>query len=242
MFKAFRSFNTNVKVFTGVAGALVGVQALSVYNPIYLENLKSVLVDNSIDPFPTKLSNYSMLGHGVRSVTFIGFKVYGAAIYVKDSDKSKVKSIVSERGFEKLEDVEESTELISKICDSVDFKVRICPVRNTDFNHLRDGFVKSILSNPLSKNNAAVGAGLDELRTLFKGFKGSVPKNHILLLQTDKGKLTFTYENTKTGEIKVLGTVNEPLVSKLLLISYLSSRKPLSEPLRKSCVEGIKNL
>ena len=51
----------------------------------------TITVDSSISPFPLTIQeakqanvhdDFQLLGHGVRSVTFVSFKVYGIGIYL----------------------------------------------------------------------------------------------------------------------------------------------------------------
>lgn len=224
-----------------------------------VQNEDSVNVDSAIDPFPrviipTTQSNvkeaYQLLGYGVRSVTFIGFKVYGIAIYTASKDSAKIKAVLGQYEQkeqkpikELLNDAEKSVEIVEKLIDNdVKFLIRILPVRNTDFGHLRDGFVKSILANKLTQNSKEiVNQGLEELRGVFLGFKGSVPKNHILWLEYNK-TLSLAYENTKLHKIKPMGVVDNAIVGKILVLAYLSGNKSLSEPLRRSSVDGFAGL
>lgn len=220
----------------GLTGGLVAFNALNVYHPIFLENVQTVIVDSAASPFPKAIDNFVLVGSGVRAVTFVGFKVYAAGLYLQKSASQEIKKLIKE-DFGSLK-AEESTEIVNKLWEITDYKVRISPVRNTDFSHLKDGFIKLILANPMAKKNEKVAEGLDQLRDVFNGHKGSVPKGHVLLLESNGGKLSITYKDPK-GTSKLLGTVQEPLVSKLLFECYLSSRKPLSDPLRKSCIEGF---
>lgn len=243
MFKQLRTQLNNRKLVYYAAGLGVSTLAVNLYHPVYLESINSVIVDKSLTPFPTSLKDYKLLGYGMRQVTFLGFNVYGIGIYFNTKDSNKIKSILSHYDLAKDLDDAKSVEIISQIIENTDFKIRISPVRNTDFTHLKDGFIKLILASPLKKNYGdKVNEGLDQLRDVFQPFRGSVPKNHVLLITTERGKLTITYENTKSGEIKVMGQVDEPAISKLLLLCYLSNAKPLSEALRKSCNEGWNNL
>lgn len=224
-----------------------------------------VSVDSSIDPFPTKLAkrdhdnlsdDYKLLGSGVRSVTFLGFKVYGIGIYISEGQNEKIKNLWNEKYLsmfetenhnlsELLNNSEFSVDLINRLIDNeIKFVIRISPVRNTDFGHLKDGLIKSILTNKIAKEyRDLVGEGLEELKSVFQGYKGSVAKNHLLWLEFENFKkiktLNISYENTSTHEIKKMGCVNNPLIGRILMLQYLSGKKPLSEPLRKSCVDGF---
>lgn len=214
-------------------------------------SLEGVTVDSSISPFPTEITSknstvsspHSLIASGVRSVTFVGFKVYGVGLYVSTKDEPKIATTVQQYvkkygrdASDLLNDKEISQEIVADISESVPFAIRITPVRNTDFGHLRDGFVKSILASPMAKTiREEVAEGIQQLRAVFLGFKGSVPKDHSMWVVSRDGKLTISYEE-KEGKFKELGTVNEPSIGKVLLVLYLSSVKPLSEPLRKDFV------
>lgn len=242
-----------------------GLTALTIGSMYYASNVihndsnvqdsaESVEVDSSVDPFPFDLkknenvdTDYELLGFGVRSVTFVGFKVYAVGVYIAKQDREKAKNIMSKYiGLDQhLHDPDQSTRIVNDLLENgVKFAVRICPVRNTDYNHMKDGFIKSILAHPKAKEfRDEVGQGLQELRTIFQLRKGTVPKNHVMLLQVlEGGKLNISYQNTSNGKCIDLGTVNEPLVSNLLLLQYLSGKKPLSAPLRDSCINGFLSL
>lgn len=248
MFRAYKNANVLAKAVGGGVGLLAMSQIVA--NQPYLNDLvNSVVVDKGISPFPKLINNFTMLGSGVRSVTFVGFKVYGVGIYYNKSEESTLVRILrqsissgSENGKDllkqQLDNDEDSVKLLDQLITNHQYLIRISPVRNTDFNHLKDGFIKSILAHPLTSDQEKVNQGLDELREVFKGHKGSVPKDHLLLLTVNKkGQLSFTYENTSTKQTIEMGTVNEPIIAKLLLIGYLGHKKPLSQPLRSDCNE-----
>ncbi|ODV80738.1 chalcone isomerase [Suhomyces tanzawaensis NRRL Y-17324] len=251
-----------------LAGALVYCQSTSVQLDTKIDGQllpeESVAVDSSIDPFPIKISadnqhvatDFTLVGHGVRSVTFVGFKVYGIGLYIADADIGLAKSVLGDQKFlasletenhqlkELLASPVASGLIVAKLLDSgVRFMVRISPVRNTDYGHLKDGLIKSILAHPLSKGQDTreiVGAGLEQLREVFKGRKGSVPKNHLMYLQMlSSGELKVTYTDPQKKTVAVLGDVEEPMIAQVLMLQYLSGKKPLSEPLRKSCIDEL---
>ncbi|CAH2354266.1 altered inheritance of mitochondria protein 18, mitochondrial [[Candida] railenensis] len=253
----FIGASTAVVTFSVFSNFNIRLEAPPVNSSITPEN--SISVDSSIDAFPISISpqnnknintSFDLLGAGVRSVTFLGLKVYGIGLYLSTEDIHKVKQVISATSEfnSALKDPEQSTEFISKLLDShTRFAVRICPVRNTDFTHLKDGLIKSILSHPLSKSGSPVkdevSRGLEQLRDVFQGKKGSVPKNHLLWIEVLKdGKVSISYEDTKNNKLRHLGEVEEPMVGKVLFLQYLSGKKPLSEPLRTSCNEGWSKL
>ncbi|KAI3402874.2 AIM18 [Candida oxycetoniae] len=253
-----------------------------------------VKVDDSISPFPTRIpkssnvsQNFALLGHGVRSVTFVSFKVYGIAIYIAESDIPQAReilrsyakahpsppspaptpsdtasSLVQSSLTESLANPVHSEEVVSLLLShNIRFLLRLSPVRNTDFNHLKDGLIKSILAHSTIKEASEekkqeLSKGLDELRDCFGKTRGSVPKDDLLVMeQLQNGELAIAYvghkkKKDKDGNeekekdknsliVRKMGIVHEPLVARTLLLSYLSGKKPLSDSLKKSCMDGL---
>ncbi|CDO92191.1 unnamed protein product [Kluyveromyces dobzhanskii CBS 2104] len=231
---------------------------------------KTIPVDKSIDPFPTQLSppefpistKYVMLGSGTRAVTFLSFKVYGLGIYTAVEDLGLIPKVLNSKYISTafvdsdptkshkenlkvaLDDPEISRVLITDLLDGgIRLVAKITPIRNTDFNHLKDGLIKSILGHPDSKKDEErLGKGLQQLRDAFSR-KGSVPKNNDLLLELQaNGHLQLSYFDRKTGESNQLGHVEETLIGKLLFTQYLSGPKPLSPSTKESVVSKIVTL
>ncbi|CEP22083.1 unnamed protein product [Cyberlindnera jadinii] len=259
--QSFRSSGT-ARVLLGASLATCG---LLISKPITLDDkikelTNSIAVDNAVDPFPINLkysTDYTVLGTGVRSVTFVSFKVYALGIYAAVQDLNKIPTVLDsnflssafidtdstkshrENVFKALNDKEKSKVLVSNLLDSnIRLVARITPIRNTDFNHLRDGLVKSILAAKVQ--DETLDKGLQQLKEAFLR-KGSVAKNSNLVLERlGDGQLQLYFENTKTGELETLGRVQEPIVSKVLFLQYLSGG--LSPSTRESCIEKISQL
>ncbi|KAK0208486.1 chalcone-flavanone isomerase-domain-containing protein [Desarmillaria ectypa] len=107
----------------------------------------------------------SLVGVGVRTVSFLGLKVYSVAFYA-DLNNPKLKITDSMTPDEKIE-------CIVRTCACV---IRIVPTRNTSFTHLRDAFVRAAgermvlgrKNGTLSEEEAVqVGLPLRKLKTLF---------------------------------------------------------------------------
>ncbi|KAI5963414.1 AIM18 [Candida theae] len=222
-------------------------------------------VDDSISAFPTVIPSaeyshepFELVGHGVRTVTFLGFKVYGIGIYINQHDIPQALEILKEFSINNpalpddegvihvakaiIDNPSESDQVAYDLLDNgVRFLARVCPVRNTDFNHMKDGLIKSILSGHKNVDTKQqLNQGLEELKSVFSGFRGSVPQNDLLVLEVLRtGELALSYVNQKSGEVKKMGVVGNPLIGKTLMWKYLSSTKPLSESLRKSCTTGF---
>lgn len=244
-------------VFATSAASFVAVSTIStslILNDKSSKSLEGVDVDSSIDPFPVVVSatkntlipsDFKLVASGVRSVTFLGFKVYGVGLYVAVKDETKIASTVREylkkhEGMsvgDLLDDKDISQQIVDDISQEAAYAVKITPVRNTDFGHLRDGLTKSILASPMAKAmRDLVGEGVEQLRQAFLGFRGSVPKNHTLWVVSDTKTVSIGYEGKKMSE---MGVISEPSIARVILVLYLSNAKPLSESLRKSFVSYV---
>ncbi|ODV83884.1 hypothetical protein CANARDRAFT_188530, partial [[Candida] arabinofermentans NRRL YB-2248] len=236
-----------------------------------------ISVDSSVDPFPKVINggdgdgdlktDFELLGYGIRTVTFLKMKVYALGIYIANEDKPIVEktqgtttttTTTTHQDHLKLalQDSKLSVLLIDNLLNSgVKLTARIVPVRNTDFNHLRDGLIKSIKSNPKYKelvndgfSDELLSSGLDELRSAFGKVKMTAYKNSQLYLELiENGKLRLSFKQYNVSLKKFensfeMGVVCEPLISKLLFLSYLSGDKPLSEPTRNQSIEGFINI
>jgi hypothetical protein len=264
----YSSVRSNLSKRSIVAGVLFTAPFLlahSSIHPITLDDKvcelnNTVQVDNDVDPFPTQVeysTKYDLLGFGTRSVTFLSFRVYALGIYAASQDLSKIPTVLDskflstafidtdpikshrENVLNALKDSTKSKILISNLLDSnIRLVARITPIRNTDFNHLRDGLVKSILAAKIKDED--LDQGLQELKEAFLR-KGSAPKNSNLILERlEDGQLQLYFENTKTGENVTLGKVKRPILSKVLFLQYLSGG--LSPSTRDSCIEKISQI
>ncbi|QEU62251.1 Aim46 [Kluyveromyces lactis] len=265
-------FRGMLALFVGIGTLAVSGLSTNLYNDqnVKEDPWKSVSVDKSIDPFPTELkasefpisTEYVMLGFGIRSVTFISFKVYGLGIYAAKEDLGLIPKVLdsnflstafidfdSSKSHKEnlktaLDNPETSRILINNLLDSgIRLVAKITPIRNTDFNHLKDGLVKSILGHPDSKKDEdRLTNGLQQLRDAFSR-KGSVPKNNDLLIELQaNGYLQVSYFDRKTGESTTMGQVKETLIGKLLFSQYLSGPKPLSPSTKDSVVSKLVTL
>lgn len=206
-------------------------------------------------------TQYTLVGLGMRTVTFIGIQVYLVGLYVATQDIARlqhylVKSvnpvattlIPSEKDMlrQRLMDPVEGEALWAELLQDAKLRsvIRISPVRDTDFHHLRDGFVRAIQGRSQRDSHQygdeAFGEAMKEFKGLFN--RGSVPKKkEMLLCRNESGALAVTYDKSsgKAPEREVLGTVADERLSKLLWLNYLAGSKVASEPARKNIVEGV---
>lgn len=211
------------------------------------------------DGATTPPTEYTLVGLGLRTVSFLGIQVYVVGYYVATSDivalqsalVKKVNPILAtmlvpgERDqlraalLDPAEGEETWRELLERGIPSRS-AFRVVPVRDTDFHHLRDGFVRAIQarSPPAGTATEGLGEAVGEFRALFN--RGSVPKRkELLLIRDGQGRLSIVYGDGRTGGRQLLGTVDDERISRALWLNYLAGKKVASEPARKSIVEGI---
>ncbi|RAL09929.1 Six-hairpin glycosidase [Aspergillus homomorphus CBS 101889] len=125
---------------------------------------------------------------------------------------------------------------------------RIVPVRNTDFTHMRDAFVRGISAraqkyNPLRGEYAdeAFGAAVKTFKALFGGGQTkNVPKGHtVLLVRNARGQLDALFQTEAGKPTRYMGRVADERVSRLVWMNYLAGKNVSSEPARESVVDGI---
>lgn len=202
---------------------------------------------------------YTLVGLGVRTVSFLGIQVYMVGYYVATPDIASIQSrlikhvnpiastlIPSERDELKrlLLDPEEGEKLWQEILKDVKPRslFRIVPVRDTDFHHLRDGLVRAILarsqSSPLEYGDEDFGKAMKDFRGLFN--RGKVPKRgELLMVRGGSGALSVAYDNGKSGVLEKIGSVHDERVSRALWLTYLAGSKVASDVARKNIVDGI---
>lgn len=221
------------------------------------------------DPLKAQLSlgsattEYTLVGLGVRTVTFVGLQVYVVGYYVATSDIAALQNAL----VKKVNPIAttlvpgEREQLRSRLLDHVEGEeiwnellakgiparsaFRVIPVRDTDFHHLRDGFVRAIqartpaLGSQTAAADESFGEAMRDFRAIFN--RGSVPKRkELLLVRDEKGKLAVSYDDgKKKGGRQLLGVVEDERISRALWLNYLAGKKVASEPARKSITEGI---
>lgn len=211
-------------------------------------------------PIDDGMVEYQLVGLGVRTVSFLGIQVYVVGLYIATEDiaavqKTLVRRISSvgstlvagekESLRAKLMDPEEGERIWGEVLRDAGVRslIRIVPTRNTDFHHLRDGWVRQITARaqtPLNKaeyQDESFGVAMQEFKALFN--RGSVPKQKELLLSRGRqGKLVVWYDDGK-GVPQRLGEVRDERVSRAVWLNYLAGKTVASEPARKSIVDGV---
>lgn len=205
-------------------------------------------------------TEYQLVGLGIRTVSFLGIQVYVVGMYIATDDIAALQEslvtkvalgastlVAGEKESLKklLYDPEEGERVWGDVLRDTGVRtlIRIVPTRNTDFHHLRDGWVRQITVRAQSQANKqeygeeSFGVSMGEFKKLFN--RGSVPKQKELLLSRDrKGKLAVWYDDGKNGAQR-LGEVVDERVSRAVWLNYLAGKTVASEGARKSIVEGV---
>ncbi|KAK6218615.1 chalcone-flavanone isomerase [Colletotrichum tabaci] len=202
---------------------------------------------------------YTLVGLGIRTVTFLGIQVYMVGHYVATADVAKLQHyltkkinpiattlVPSERDSlkAKLLDPVEGEETWSALLQEVGCRsaFRIVPVRDTDFPHLRDGFVRAITARSSVDKDAygdeAFGQAMKEFNRLFS--RGKVQKEkELLLCRDEKGALEVVFDDGRSFGRQTIGKVQDERVSRLLWLNWLAGRSVASEPARQSIIDGV---
>ncbi|KAK1981570.1 chalcone isomerase [Colletotrichum cereale] len=119
---------------------------------------------------------------------------------------------------------------------------RIVPVRDTDFPHLRDGFVRAITARSAADKAAygdeAFGEAMRDFKRLFN--RGKLQKERELLLCRDgAGALEVVLDDGGAAGRQTIGRIEDERVSRLLWLNWLAGKSVASEPARVSIVDGV---
>ncbi|KAF2433066.1 chalcone isomerase [Tothia fuscella] len=213
-------------------------------------------------------TEYTLLGLGIRTVSFLSIQVYVVGLYVQTSSlaslqKNLIQSVnpmasalipdEKDELKKRLLDGEESHKiwntLLTDANSQLNMAVRIVPTRSTDFGHLRDGWVRGITSKtqtlsstgPSEFADDSFGAALKEFKTLLAG-KGKAPTNSVIILKRDtEGVLTVLYQS-KDGVVNDFGRVQDERIGRLIWLGYLGGKSVSSEGARKGVVDGVMEL
>lgn len=210
---------------------------------------------------------FRLVGLGVRTVSFLRVRVYVAALYI-DEHKLQSHLAQSSSSDSQARSLEQS---IKELLDSgTSAVIRIVPVRNTDFNHLRDGFIralqnrlkKAIKQSRLEQDSPLESQFQQAIQQIKESFpRGSVPKGSpldLVVLPTSgsarpaRAALNFEYDGQVFGEVRASNTPADAktdkgvdagfTVARELVLAYFADEGEISTPFRKSVQEGLKQL
>ncbi|TFK23085.1 hypothetical protein FA15DRAFT_688054 [Coprinopsis marcescibilis] len=246
---ARRPFSTSASSSTrGLRSLLcaVGVGALAVsvsLGRVYLDSEQSS--DRITDPatsieFPkaisvqakTKIPPLQLVGLGVRTVSFLGIKVYSVGFY---ADLSNVNL--------KIPKDMDPEDKIREIVKNTDCVVRIVPTRSTSYTHLRDAFIRALQGRlVIAKKEGTLSeeqeqAAASPIRKLKSIFPNSPLAKHTPL---DMYLAAPVPGRPRALVFRDLGAIENDWVSTELVLHYFEGDGP-SPPLKKSVLDNLKD-
>lgn len=137
---------------------------------------------------------------------------------------------------------------------------RIVPTRNTDFLHLRDGWVRGITARAQKANlkakaaapvgeaaplgeyqDESFGSAMNDFKGLFGGGqRKNVPKGQTLvLMRSAHGELDALFQPDAAKPFRFMGRVSDERIGRLVWLNYLAGKNVSSEDARRSVVDGV---
>lgn len=183
-------------------------------------------------PSRVRLPPFQLVGLGVRTVSFLGIKVYSVAFY---ADLTNLKIPENLNPDEKIDYIISNTACV----------IRIIPTRNTSYSHLRDGFMRALqarMTNQLKDGSISTQEAEDAqspLRKLKSAFPSSPLRKgeplDILLLSPPKNP-----SEKRALVIRDLGSIESNWVSKQFVSVYFVG-DGISPPMKKTVVEFLQD-
>lgn len=210
---------------------------------------------------------YHLIGLGLRTVSFLSIKVYVVGLYVAASDLANLQAafvrqaaevpaastlVLSEK--DKLRDMlldpEKSEEVWNDFLQKSGVRsvMRVVPTRDTDFSHLRDGWVRALEGRANSSNkyvdpqDEKFGDSVGQFKTMFSGAgKPKVKHGRAILLERDAGGIlrAWLQNDSAPDGFDKLGEMSDERISRLIWLGYLGGKTVASQPARVNIVEGI---
>jgi Chalcone isomerase like len=221
---------------------------------------KTIHLSSVSDSPASDEQEYQLIGLGIRTVSFLSIQVYIVGLYIaalqerlmRVLDPVATTLVPGERSQLKdiLLDPERGEEIWNTILKDCHLRtaIRIVPTRNTDLQHLRDGFVRGITARTKhldaikaeSFSDEAFGAAVAQFKAIWGGgARKSVRKGETLLMTRDaKGRMAAWVEDQRGNSIR-LGAVEDERVSRLIWLGYLGGKTVSSEGARQSVVDGV---
>ncbi|CAO1625797.1 unnamed protein product [Parajaminaea phylloscopi] len=208
---------------------------------------------------------FVLIASGVRTVSFLRVQVYVAALYV---DEAALARFVASRHGSTGASTAGSAVTLEKIMieavgeGQVPAIIRIVPVRNTDFAHLRDGFTRAIQQRKKQwlqtrsggPPSGAEAEGVEEsLAESTQAFKACFPKSSlkkgqeldVVLYRPIEGEsrqgvnLALEQEGVVLGRVPYDTRSGDIDVARLLLGAYVAEKDPVSPVFKKAVAEKL---
>ncbi|MCJ1432250.1 Altered inheritance of mitochondria protein 18 mitochondrial [Xylographa pallens] len=205
---------------------------------------------------------YQLVGLGIRTVSFLSIQVYVVGLYIATSDIATLQARLvraaastetastlvageKEELRQALLDPLRSEELWDGVLKQGGIRsvLRIVPTRNTDFGHLRDGWVRGITARSQRPaggerfEDEGFGEAVGRFKALFG--RGGVGKGKALMLERMGDGVLGAWVEGEKGGWERMGEVRDERVGRLVWLGYLGGKKVASEAARQSVVDGV---
>ncbi|KAI5449889.1 Altered inheritance of mitochondria protein 18 mitochondrial [Naganishia albida] len=218
-----------------------------------VDNATSIQFPQTLRPLALSNTALSLVGLGVRTVSFLRVKVYSAAFYLEESALGALRGQAEWSSFtaDRLTKATATGEgelvgeaLMHKLLSQpINCAIRIVPTRKTDFGHLRDGFTRALQARQKKaakdgKLSAEEEERIDSSIQQFKSFfpSSSVPKGkELLLVKTAQNSLAVEFEG------KTLGTLRDAWVATEMMVAYFADRNVISAPLKEDVARKLES-
>ncbi|KAL6933853.1 uncharacterized protein HGUI_02001 [Hanseniaspora guilliermondii] len=238
------ALNGKAKLFATIGG--LSAANLYYFNSIHkIENSTSpiredtVRIDKKIKEIETQYSfdnqsKWNLLAYGVRAVTFMKFRIYALSIYSNSESIKKLDDFFTRNSIKQVDlDEELCVDILER--ENIEFMARITPLRDTTYEHLREGLIRSAMSAKESKlEPVAMVEAVNTFRSNAMQRNGSVLVNDDLIIFKNKNNtLTLFHVDYKTKEYTKIGTCSHKLFGIALFSKYLNYDAPLTKEAQK---------
>lgn len=183
-------------------------------------------------PSKFPLPQFSLVGVGVRTVSFLGIKVYSVGFYA-DLANPNLNILMTATPDEKIEHIVRNTACA----------IRIVPTRGTSYSHLRDGFMRALTARMqlaharatiTPEEEAAAQSPLRTLKSLFPTTSMSKGKPFDIILVAP----LRSPSRPRTLVLRDMGSVENDWVSEEFVLAYFEGNG-ISPPLKKAVTERM---
>ncbi|KAL6304170.1 chalcone isomerase [Sparassis latifolia] len=200
-----------------------------------VDSATSITFPNTLRiPSKTPLPTFSLVGVGVRTVSFLGLKVYSVGFYA-DLSSPNLNISKDTPPQEKIEHIVRNAACV----------LRIVPTRPTSYGHLRDGFMRALQARVLfcRKNGSLAPEEEAGIQSPLRKFKSLFPNTPLAKHTPMDILLTAPPRDPSQARsliIRDLGSVQNDWLCREFFLAYFEG-DGLSPPLKKSVTEGLQN-
>lgn len=200
---------------------------------LYSKDAASVPGD---DKEPRFDSSFILAGVGTKSLPIpIFLKVYSIGIYIELKAREDLVSLIKGGKLD-------SKDLVKKILDDkTPILIKISPTMDSNLKTPREkGFIACIKRSQLVKNDKTLMEKcINEVKEAFGLDEKFIVNDDLYLEFNEDQTVQFHYFNSKTGKFITMGKTTEPLVSQILLNTYLADDRPAVPEARASFIKNF---